>query len=497
MKSAVETLNPTRVRLTVEVPFEELKPNLDSAYKRIAAQVNIPGFRKGKVPARLIDQRFGRGVVLEEAVNEAVPRFLGQAVEDNSVQVVGQPQVDVTEVPDPAAGGELKFTAEVDVVPEIELPEYRGLEVVVEPAAVSEDDIEEQLQNLRERFGTLRGVERAAQDGDFVTLDLSAEVEGEALEDLSAKGLSYQVGSGGLLPGLDEALVGLSATEPKTFSTTLVGGEHAGQQADVTVTLNSVRERDLPELDDEFAQTASEFDTLDELRADLRQRLEQMRRLQQGIAARDKALEVLLGRIEVPLPESVVEAEVQSRQHNLNHQLEQAGLTKEQYLETEGRSGGDFDTEVEQRSREAIKAQLVLDAIATKEELGVDERELTEHLVRQSARMGISPDQFAQQVVQAGQVPMLVGEVVRGKALAIVLESAKVTDTEGATVDLEALREDGSVGDALLDEDQVDELDELDVDEDEVERAELGREAAQDAADEAAAPPAEEPASRA
>ena len=493
MKSAVETLNPTRVRLTVEVPFEELKPNLDSAYKRIAAQVNIPGFRRGKVPARLIDQRFGRGVVLEEAVNEALPRFLGRAVEDNAVQVVGQPQVDVTEVPDPSAGGELKFTAEVDVVPEIDLPEYRGLEVVVEPAAVSEEDVEEQLQNLRERFGTLRGVDRPAEDGDFVNVDLSAEIDGEPLEDLSSKGLSYQVGAGGLLPGLDEALVGLSAGESRTFPTALVGGEHAGEQAQVTATLNSVRERELPELDDEFAQTASEFDTLEELRADLRSRMEQMRRLQQGIEARDKALEALMDRVQVPLPESVVQAEVQSRQHNLSHQLERAGLTKEQYLETEGRTGEDFDAEVEQRAREAIKAQLVLDAIAAKEELGVDERELTEHLVRQSARMGISPDQFAQQVVQAGQVPMLVGEVVRGKALALVLESATVTDSEGQRVDLEALREDGSVGDE--DDELTEEDDELT--EEDVERAELEREAAEEAADEATVLSGEEPATRA
>ena len=446
MKSAVEALNPTRVRLTVEVPFEELRPNLDSAYKRIASQVSIPGFRKGKVPPRLIDQRFGRGMVLEEAVNEALPRFYGQALEDNDVQVVGSPQVDVTEVPDPSAGGELRFTAEVDVRPDIEVPDYSGLEVVVEAAAVSEEDIGEQLENLRERFATLRGVERPVQDGDFVSIDLAASVDGAPLEDATAKGLSYQVGSGSLLPGLDDALPGLGAGESRTFPTQLVGGEHAGATADVTVTVGSVKERELPELDDEFAQTASEFDTLEELRADLRTRLERMKQLQQGVEARDKTLEALLAKVDVPLPESVVQTELESRRHSLEHELQAAGMSKEQYLQGEGQTEEAFDAEVEARAREAIKAQLVLDAIATREDLRVEQSELTEHLIRRASQAGIRPDEFAQQVVQGGHVPVLVGEVLRGKALALVLEAARVTDPEGNVVDLEALREDDADG---------------------------------------------------
>ncbi|MDP9393864.1 MAG: trigger factor [Actinomycetota bacterium] len=439
MKSAVETLNPTRVRLTVEVPYEELESSLAAAYKKIGSQVQLPGFRKGKVPARLIDQRFGRAVVLEEAVNDALPKFYGQAVEENDIQVLGSPEVDVTEVPDPQAGGELKFTAEVDVRPTIELPSYDDLRVTVDDVEVTDEDVEEQLQGLRERFGVLRGVDRPAADGDFLSLDLAASVDGEALPDATAKGLSYQVGSGALLEGLDEAVMGLSEGETATFATTLVGGEHAGREAQVEVTVRSVKERDLPELDDDFAQTASEFDTVDELRADVRSRLGQMKLLEQGASARDKALEALLERVDVPLPEGVVRGEVEGRMHSLTHQLENAGLTKESYLASEGRSEEDFDAEVEQRSRDSIKAQFVLDAIADKEQLQVNEQELSEHVVRRASRLGMSPDEFAQQIVQAGQVPQLVSEVVRAKALAVVLEKATVVDASGRPVDLDAL----------------------------------------------------------
>ena len=459
MKTDLETLNPTRVKLTVEVPFEELKPSLDAAYKKIGSQVSIPGFRKGKVPPRVIDQRFGRGVVLEEAVNEALPRFYGQAVEENSVQVLGQPEVDVTEFED---GQHLKFTAEVDVRPEFDLPEYDGLEVTVDDVDVTDDEVAEQLDGLRERFSTLTGVDRAAADGDFVSVDLSAVVDGEAVEDLTAKGLSYQVGSGSLLDGLDEAITGLSAGESRDFTTTLVGGDHAGEEATVTVTVVSVKERELPELDDEFAQMASEFDTLDELRDDVRARLTQMKSVQQGVQARDRVLEVLLAEVDIPLPEGVIKAEVDARNHNLAHQLEAAGMSKEDFLAAEGQSAEEFDADIEKRTREAMTAQFVLDKVVEKEQLSVNEQELTQHIIRSASRYGMGPDQFAQQVVQAGQVPVLVSEVVRGKALALVLERAKVVDESGRQVDLEALREDVP----------ADEADVLDVESTEVETTE-------------------------
>jgi trigger factor len=447
VKSDLETLNPTRVKLTVEVPFEELKPSLDAAYRKIGSQVTIPGFRKGKVPPRVIDQRFGRATVLDEAVNDALPKFYGEALEANDVSPLGQPEVDVTSFED---GQQLTFTAEVDVRPEFDLPDYDGLEVTVDDAEVSDAEVDEQLDGLRERFATLTGVDRAAADGDFVSIDLSASVAGEAVDDLTAKGLSYQVGQGSLLDGLDEAITGLAAGEKADFPTTLVGGDHAGEEATVTVEVKSVKERELPALDDDFAQTASEFDTLDELRADVRSRVEGMKGVQQGVQARDRVLEAVLAKVEIPLPEGVVKAEIESRNHNLAHQLEAASMTKADFLAAEGQSEEEFDADIDKRTREAMTAQFVLDKVVEKEQLSVNEAELTQHILRTASRYGMGPDQFAQQVVQAGQVPVLVSEVVRGKALALLLEKAKVVDESGRPVDLEALREDAP-GDELLD----------------------------------------------
>jgi trigger factor len=454
VKSDLETLNPTRVKLTVEVPFEELKPSLDAAYRKIGSQVTIPGFRKGKVPPRVIDQRFGRATVLDEAVNDALPKFYGEALEANDVSPLGQPEVDVTSFED---GQQLTFTAEVDVRPEFDLPDYDGIEVTVDDAEVSDAEVDEQLDGLRERFATLTGVDRAAADGDFVSIDLSAAVAGEAVDDLTAKGLSYQVGQGSLLDGLDEAITGLAAGEKADFPTTLVGGDHAGEEATVTVEVKSVKERELPALDDDFAQTASEFDTLDELRADVRTRVEGMKGVQQGVQARDRVLEALLAKVEIPLPEGVIKAEIDSRNHSLAHQLEAANMTKADFLAAEGQSEEEFDADIEQSTRGAMTAQFVLDKVVEKEQLSVNEAELTQHILRTASRYGMGPDQFAQQVVQAGQVPVLVSEVVRGKALALVLERAKVVDESGRPVDLEALREDAT-GDQLLDvsEDGID-----------------------------------------
>jgi trigger factor len=444
VKSDLETLNPTRVKLTVEVPFEELKPSLDAAYRKIGSQVTIPGFRKGKVPPRVIDQRFGRDMVLEEAVNDALPKFYGDAVEANDVKVIGQPDVDVTELAD---GQHLTFTAEVDVRPEFDLPEYEGLEVTVDDAEVTDAEVDEQIDGLRARFGTLTGVDRSVADGDFLSIDLSATVGGEAVPDLTAKGLSYQVGGGALLEGLDEAVIGLSAGETRDFTTTLVGGDHAGEDAVVTVEVKSVKERELPELDDDFAQTASEFDTLDELRTDVSSRLENMKTLQQGVQARDRVLEKLLDSVDLPLPEGVIKAEIDARNHSLAHQLESAGMSKVDFLAAEGQSEEEFDAELLKSTRDAMTAQFVLEKIVEKEQLSVNEQELTEHLVRTAARYGMSPDQFVQQVVQGGQVPMLVSEVVRGKALALVLEKARITDESGRVLDLDALREDAPAAD--------------------------------------------------
>jgi trigger factor len=435
VKSAVETLNPTRVRLTVEVPFEELKPSLDAAYKKINQQVSVPGFRKGKIPARVIDQRFGRGAVLEEAINDALPKFYTEAVSEGELNVLGQPDVDITEFND---GDELKFTAEVDIRPTIEIPDYSGIEVTVDAVEVSDEDIEKSLEELRERFASTTTVERAAAEGDVVVVDLEASVDGNVLEDGVASAVSYTIGSGQLLDGIDEAVIGLEAGGSATFTSSLKGGSAAGSDADVKVTVTDVQARELPALDDDFATLASEFDTLDELREDSRSRLSRMRQYDQATDAQEKVLDALIELTEVPIPEKLLKDEIQTRTHNLeHHQFPQMGLDWDTYLEREGKSREEYDAELETQAVKGIKTQFILDELVNKEKLSVNQEELTEHLMRRAATSGMTPDQFAQAVVEGGQVPMLVGEVARGKALAVVVEAAKVTDTNGEVVDLE------------------------------------------------------------
>ncbi|MET8470732.1 trigger factor [Streptomyces sp. NPDC006422] len=434
MKSAVETLNPTRVRLSIEVPFEELKDSLDAAYKKINQQVTVKGFRKGKIPARVIDQRFGRGAVLEEAVNDALPKFYTEAVNEAELNVLGQPEVDITDLKD---GETLNFTAEVDVRPTIEIPDYSGIEVEVDAVEVSDEDVDKAVEQLRDRFASTAPVERAAEDGDVVTIDLEAKVEGEVLEDGVASGVSYTIGSGELLDGIDDAVKGLEAGGEATFTSELKGGSAEGKEAEVTVKVSQVAKRELPELDDEFAQLASEFDTLDELKADSRKRLENQKQYDQATQAQERVLEKLLELVEVPVPEKLLEDEVNTRKHNLeNHQLGQMGLNLEKFLEIQGKSVEEFDAETREQAVKGIKTQFVLDELVNKEKLNVSQEELTEHLMRRAASSGMSPDQFAQAVVEGGQVPMLVGEVARGKALAVVVEAATVKDTKGEVVDL-------------------------------------------------------------
>jgi trigger factor len=438
VKSTVENLSPTRVRLAVEVPFDDLKPNLDQAYKQIASQVRVPGFRPGKVPARIIDQRVGRGAVLQEAVNEALPRLYGEAAREHELQPVGQPEIDITNLDDTAEGS-LSFTAEVDVRPEISLPDLDALAVSVDDVEVTDDEVEEQLNGLRERFGTLKGVDRPVEDGDHVSLDLVSKVGEEEIEGGAAKGLSYVVGSDDLVDGLDAALLGASAGDTVSFDSELRQGEHAGTNATVSATVNSVKVKELPPIDDDFAQLASEFDTVDELREDLRTRLDRVKALNQGAQARDKVLEHLIETVEFPLPESAVKAEVDYREHDVVHSLGHDDALFERYLEAQGKSREEFDAELRESAEKAVRAQFVLDAVADRSGVQIGDAELTEYLVRQAARYQMAPQEFANQVIQSGNLPMLVADVRRNKALAQLLESAVVTDASGNPVDLAAL----------------------------------------------------------
>ncbi len=435
MKTDVEELGPTRVKLTIEVPFEELKGSLDKAYREVGRQVRVPGFRPGRVPPRIIDQRFGRGVVLEQAVNEAVPQLYGQALQENDVFALGQPDLEITKLDD---GKELAFTAEVDVRPKFEIPDLTGLPVTVDTAVVTPDEVEEYIGGLRERFASLKGVDRPVEDGDFTSIDLSASVNGEPVNDAQVSGYSYQVGSGSLLEGLDEALTGMSAGETKTFNAELVGGEHGGEQADVTVTVHSVKVKELPELDDEFAQSASEYDTLGEFRAGTRAQLEAMKRMQQVGEARERALDSVLAKIDIPLPDSMVASETEMRRESLDEQLERAGTTMDAYLESSGQTAEQVETDMEDSARRSVKAGFVLDQLARQEELGIEQDELNSFVIEQAYRMGVQPDRLAQELADRGQIGSVITEVLRGKALTLITERATVTDEAGQPVDVSA-----------------------------------------------------------
>ena len=444
MKSTTETLSPTRVKLTIEVPFEEFKPSLDAAYKTIGSQITIPGFRKGKVPAAIVDQRVGRTAVLDEAINSALPGWYSQALQDTKIQPLSQPEIDLSKFED---GEPIEVTAELDVRPELELPDISTIEVTVEDAAVSDDDVEEQLTALRERFATFAEVDRAAAEGDFLTIDLSASQNGEDIEAAQAEGMPYTIGRATMLDGLDEALIGLKAGESKTFTTKLVGGELAGQDVDVTVTVKDVKEQQLPELDEEFAQTASEFDTIEELRADLTDRVTRGKRMEQANEARDLVLDEIVSKIDAPLPENLVTEEIDSRRQQIEQQLAMAGVEFQTYLDDEKQTIDEFEADLEKRVRDSLIAQFVLDQIVANEEFGIDDAELSQHIMRRAQQSGEDPNAYIQHIMEHNHVPEMVSEVLRGKALASLVESAKVTDKSGNVIELSKLRADGTYGD--------------------------------------------------
>jgi trigger factor len=418
VKSAVESISATRVRISIDVDFKELEPHVKNAYQSISERVVIPGFRKGKVPRAMIDQRVGRGAVLDEAINNALPEFYSQAARENEVLVVGRPTVDIKELKDNEL---VKFEVEVDIRPEISLPDFSKLEVSVEDAVVTDKDVEEQLEALRIRFGTLTTVEKDAANGDFVSIDLVARVDGKDIDGGSANGISYEVGSNRMIDGLDAALEGMKVEESKKFNAPLVGMQE-GETGEVEVTLKAVKKRELPELNDDFAKLASEFETLKELEADVRERLTRLKAMEQGAQARDNLLKLLLDTVEIPVPENLVADEVNDH------------LEKENRLEDDTHRA-----EVTEEVTRSVRGDFLLDAIVKSEEVQVSEAELTEYLIRTAARYQMTPDQFVQQITQAGQVATLMAEVARTKGLAVVLERVTVKDASGNKVDLAAL----------------------------------------------------------
>jgi trigger factor len=418
VKTTVEKLSPTRVKLVIAVTPEELKPSIDKAYTQIAGQINIPGFRKGKVPAPIIDQRVGRGEVLNQAVNDTLDKVYRQAVEENSIRPLGRPEADVTGLPElKDFSGDLEVTIEVDVRPEFTLPKLDGLKLTVDTVEVSDEDVETELTSLRERFGTLVTVDRPAKTGDFAQIDLVATIAGEEVD--TAKGISYEVGSGELIDGIDEALDSLSAGETTTFESKLLGGDNEGETSEITVTLTAVKERELPEADDDFAQIASQFDTIDELKADLKAQVERSKVFGQGAQARDQVVDKLLEAVEIPVPPKLVEDEVH------------------RHLENEKRLEDDeHRAEVTESSEKTFRSQILLDSIVEAEGVKVSQNELTQYLIQGAAQYNMEPGEFIQVLDQNGQIPGMIAEVARNKALAVVLGKAKVVDGKGKAVDL-------------------------------------------------------------
>ena len=418
MKTVVERLTPTRVKLTIEVNPVDFKPSLDHAYEHIAETVNIPGFRKGKIPAAILDQRVGRGAILAHAINDGLDSIYRKAIEQEKLRPLGQPSADVKSTPDEKTfAGDLVVEIEVEVRPEIKLPEFKGLKVTVDTIKVEKFEVEAELDRLRSRFGTLITVERPAKKGDFTSIDLTASVDGVQID--QAQNISYEIGSDSLLDGIDDALDTLTAGETTTFKSKLVGGDKAGQEAEITVTLNAVKERELPAIDDAWAQMASEFDTVKELRSSIEDQIKRSKSYTQGLQARELLTEQLLTLVDVPVSEELINADV------------------ERHLESEGKAIDDpHRAEVIVESTKSFQVQMLLDAIAEAEQVKVNENELLQYLIQASQSYGMEPNEFVKVVDEQGQIPSFVAEVARRKALSVVLEAAVVTDSDGKKVDL-------------------------------------------------------------
>lgn len=449
MPSTVEQLSPTRVKLTIEIPFADLKPAIDKAYAQIGSQITVPGFRKGKVPAAVINQRVGRGAVLQDAINETIPKAYAAAVAEHSLTPLAQPEIDITKLED---NDLVELVAEVDVRPDFDLPDFSLVNVSVDNVADTAPIIDERTDMLRQRFATTTEVDREAQEGDLVNLDLEGSNDGVPLEEATAQGISYVLGSGGMLDGLDEAVTGLKAGDTTTFTSTLVGGALRGQEADVKVRVNKVSSRELPELNDDFAQLVSEFDTIDEMRADLADGALRQARLEQAASARDKVLESLLELTSFELPERLVLAEREARRNQITNQLRQAGLTIESYLEGNeaepANTPEEFWANVDTSSEKSLRAQVLLDKIADDRQIGVDNQELTMLIYRKAQENGTTPEQELSHMQEHDHMGEWAGEIRRGKALGLIVASATITDADGNPLDLSRLNADGTISEA-------------------------------------------------
>ena len=432
MKTNVEKLSDTRVKLDVSVPFDELGREIDQAYKAIAQQVNIPGFRRGKAPRQLIDARFGRGPILEQVVNDMLPSRYDRALSENELNPLGQPDIEITKIED---NDVVEFTAEFDVRPEIEVPDFSKIDVTVPTRKVDDEAVDKELDDLRGRFGELKDTKRKLKTDDFAVIDVEATVDGEKLDEASAEGLTYQVGSDDLIKGLDTALRGMKTGEDNEFTTKIEYGEHKGEEATVKVTVQQTKERKLPDLDDEFAQLASEFDTVEELRESTKSQLEEGLKAQQAADIRDEVLKAALEQVEFPLPESVVDEQVHNQLHQLLGQLAHDENALAQLLEAQGTTREEFDKDTRKQAEESVRTQLFLDAVAEAEAPEVTQEEITDHILFTAQSYGMDPNQFIATLQQNNQIGNLFADVRRGKALAAAISRTSVKDEDGNSID--------------------------------------------------------------
>ncbi|APT87371.1 trigger factor [Corynebacterium flavescens] len=434
MKTTVDKLSDTRVKLTVNVPFAELDKEIDQAYAAIAQQVSIPGFRKGKAPRQLIDARFGRGPILEQVVNDMLPTRYEQAVNENELKVIGQPDVDISKIED---NDFVEFTAEVDVRPEFEVPDFAELSVTVPATEITEEDVDKALEDLAERFGELKDTKRKLKTGDYAIVDITAEIDGTKVDEASTEGLSYRIGDDDLIQGLDTALRGLKSGEDAEFTSEIQTGDHKGEEATIKVHVDQTKERKLPELDDEFAQMASEFDTIEELRESTKAQVEESKKSEQAASIRDEVLKAALAKTSFELPASIVDEQVHCQLHQVLGQLAHDEKALAQLLEAQGTSREEFDKDVRKQSEESVRTQLFLDALAEQEQPEVSQQELTDHILFTAQSYGMDPNQFVQQLQSNGQIANLFADVRRGKALAAAICRVDAKDKEGNKVDVE------------------------------------------------------------
>lgn len=440
MKTEVEELEPTKVKLNVEVSYQELEKEINRVYKQVGKRVSIPGFRPGHVPNAVLDRKIGRAYIIEETINNKLSDFYRQALEENKLRPLAQPEIDVNSTPnlEGKPGGDLKFSATVEIVPQFELPSLEGLSLEVEKLEVTDDQVEQELDRLRERFASLKSVDREVQDGDFTVIDMVAKIDGEEVDSVS--GLSYQVGSDSLIEGIDEAVVGLKADESKTFTSRLKGEKYGDKEAEVTVSVNAVKERELPEADDEFAEMASEFDTIGELRTDLRENVAKMNLQQQAVEARSKLEDYLIDHTELPLPTGVVAAELEER--------------------TKNSEDGEADQdEVRQQIEKSLKRELILGKLAEEKQTEVEPRELYQSLFAMGQAYGFEPMQILQDQNMMARISQ---DMRLNKALMEALQGVEVKDEAGNVLDLSEFLRSGQDAQAAEDADanQVSDADE-------------------------------------